>query len=239
MPRYTLYFLLSLGLHAGLGWLLRELPVAAGSKVVSEAPVTIQLVELAPAEQVEAHGSVAQPVAETRRQPPPKTEPQVVEAKPSVVSQVVRPPVKPVSRPQPTEPVAAKVPAAPAPATPRNEPSRSVETVGQASRPPAVPAPKREVFRHEPAFLAPPRPPVYPAQAKRRNQQGVVLVEVRLDEYGKLVELKLLRSSGVESLDRSAMKAVAAWRFRAEIEDGQPVPSRVHIPIEFALTASR
>lgn len=235
MPRYALYFLLSLGLHVGVGWLLRELPVAAGSKVVSEAPVTIQLVELAPAEQ----GSMAQPVAETRRQSPPRTEPQVAEPKSLVASQAARLPAKPVARPAPSEPVAAKEPAVPAPATPRNEPSRPVEALGQASRPPAVPAAKREVFRHEPAFLSPPRPPVYPAQAKRRNQQGVVLVEVRLDEYGKLVELKLLRSSGVASLDRSAMKAVAAWRFRAEIEDGQPVPSRVHIPIEFALTASR
>jgi protein TonB len=239
MPRYALSFLLSLGLHAGVGWLLRELPVAAGSKVVSEAPVTIQLIELAPAEQVEAHGSVAQPVAETRRQSPPKAEPQVAEPKPTVVSQAARLPAKPVARPAPSEPVAAEAPVVPASATPRNEPNRPVEALAQASRPTAVPAAKREVFRHEPAFLAPPRPPVYPAQAKRRNQQGVVLVEVRLDEYGKLVELKLLRSSGVESLDRSAMKAVAAWRFRAEIEDGQPVPSRVHIPIEFALTASR
>jgi protein TonB len=239
MPRYALYFLLSLGLHAGLGWLLRELPVAAGSRVVSEVPVTIQLVELAPAEQVEANMSVAQPVTETRRQSPPKTEPRVAEAKPAVGSQAARLPARPIARPAPSEPVAAKTQADSTPTTPRNEPSRPVEAVGQASRPPAVPAAKREVFRHEPAFLAPPRPPVYPAQAKRRNQQGVVLVEVRLDEYGKLVELKLLRSSGVASLDRSAMKAVAAWRFRAEIEDGQPVPSRVHIPIEFALTASR
>ncbi|MDG9922030.1 MULTISPECIES: TonB family protein [unclassified Pseudomonas] len=239
MSRYALYFMLSLGLHAGVGWLLRDVPVAAGSKVVSEAPVTIQLVELVPLEQIERHGSVAQPVVEARREPPAKAAPQDVEPKAPVVSQTARLAAKPVARPAPSETVAAKGPATPAPVTPRNEPSRPVESVRQVSRPSAVPAPKREVFRHEPAFLSPPRPPVYPAQAKRRNQQGVVLVEVRLDEYGKLVELKLLRSSGVESLDRSAMKAVAAWRFRAEVENGQPVPSRVHIPIEFALTASR
>jgi protein TonB len=239
MSRYALYFLLSLGLHAGVGWLLRELPVTAGSQVISEAPVTIQLVEMIPVEQVAAHNAVAQAVAETHRQPPPKVERQVAEPSPPVASQGARLPAKPVARPLLSEPVAAKAPEAPAAAKPRNETRRPVEARGQASLAPVVPAAKREVFRHEPAFLSPPRPPVYPAQARRRNQQGVVLVEVRLDEYGKLVELKLLRSSGVESLDRSAMKAVSAWRFRAEVEDGQPVPSRVHIPIEFALTASR
>ncbi|MBD2838708.1 energy transducer TonB [Pseudomonas sp. JM0905a] len=96
-----------------------------------------------------------------------------------------------------------------------------------------------EVFSREPEFLTPPQPPIYPAQARRRNQQGLVLVEVRLDADGQLRELRLLRSSGVESLDRSAMDAVADWRFRPETQNGLPVPSRVHIPIEFALSASR
>ncbi|MDT4872624.1 hypothetical protein FQZ97_1078190 [compost metagenome] len=96
-----------------------------------------------------------------------------------------------------------------------------------------------EVFSREPAFLSPPKPPIYPAQARRRNLQGLVLVEVRLDEAGLLREIRLLRSSGVESLDRSALNAISAWRFRPETRNGQPVPSRVHIPIEFALSASR
>ncbi|MFC5695058.1 TonB family protein [Pseudomonas sp. GCM10022186] len=104
---------------------------------------------------------------------------------------------------------------------------------------PATRAADMEVFSREPEFLTPPKPPIYPAQARRRNQQGLVLVEVRLDADGQLRELRLLRSSGVESLDRSAMDAVANWRFRPETRNGLPVPSRVHIPIEFALSASR
>ncbi|WP_271409205.1 energy transducer TonB [Pseudomonas sp. Q1-7] len=96
-----------------------------------------------------------------------------------------------------------------------------------------------EVFSREPSFLTPPKPPVYPALARRRNQQGLVLVEVRLDAQGLLQGIRLLRSSGVESLDRSALDAVAAWRFRPETRNGRPVASRVRIPIEFALSASR
>ncbi|MFZ3186337.1 MAG: energy transducer TonB, partial [Pseudomonas sp.] len=107
---------------------------------------------------------------------------------------------------------------------------------------PVVAAPaaaKQEVLSLKPAFHAPPAPPRYPAQARRRNQQGVVMIEVRLDERGEQRELKLLRSSGVDSLDQAALDAVAVWRFQAEVRDGQSVPSRVQIPIQFALTANR
>jgi len=96
-----------------------------------------------------------------------------------------------------------------------------------------------EVLSSKPSFREPPRQPRYPSQARRRNQQGVVLLEVRLDELGRQRSLNVLRSSGVESLDRAALQAVAAWRFNPETTDGQAVPSRVHIPIQFALTASR
>ena len=97
----------------------------------------------------------------------------------------------------------------------------------------------KEVFSSAPSFLQPPTAPRYPSLAKRRNQQGVVLLEVRLDERGQQRALQIVRSSGVESLDEAALEAVAAWHFRPETEDGRAVPSRVQIPIEFALTASR
>uniref|UniRef100_UPI001CBBEDF1 energy transducer TonB n=1 Tax=Pseudomonas sp. A-R-26 TaxID=2832404 RepID=UPI001CBBEDF1 len=90
-----------------------------------------------------------------------------------------------------------------------------------------------------PTFVTPPPAPRYPTTARRRNQQGVVRVEVRLDERGQQLKLTLVRSSGVESLDQAALEAVTTWRFRPEIVDGRAVPSRVEIPIEFALTANR
>lgn len=97
----------------------------------------------------------------------------------------------------------------------------------------------REVLSREPSFREPPGPPRYPAQARRRNQQGTVMLEVRLDERGEQRGLSVLRSSGIDSLDRAALEAVAGWRFRPETQGGRAVPSRVQIPIEFALTASR
>src|SRR3990167_4791819 len=104
---------------------------------------------------------------------------------------------------------------------------------------PVAAKPVAEVLSRKPSFREPPRQPNYPSQARRRNQQGVVLVEVRLDERGQQRSLNVLRSSGVESLDRAALEAVAKWRFRPETTGGQAVPSRVQIPIQFALTASR
>lgn len=197
----------------------------------------VSLAEPAPA--------VAEPVA--RPAPAPrKVEPQgrpVAEAKPIAVKprlvnpealarKVARaePKPQPQSRPS-SEPSVAHA-AAPTPsAAPQPAPAQQVAI--------AAKLPKAEVVIDQPAFLTPPKPPIYPAQARRRNQQGVVLVEIRLDERGGLREMKLLRSSGIESLDEAAMSAVASWRFRPEVQDGEPVPSRVRIPIEFALTASR
>lgn len=235
-----MFFALSLALHAGVGWLLRELPVAPGSAVANSVPAPVQMVSWIPA--AEAVERKPAPVQVPKAPPEP-----VVNRKPpeavlpaARVATLPRPAPKPVQH-QPA-PAVAKAPAAPAPVM--SEPARAAMPVSPrpvvaAAVTPAAAAIRREVFRSEPSFLTPPRPPIYPAQAKRRNQQGVVLVEVRLDEAGKLIELKLLRSSGIDSLDKSAMNAVAAWRFRAEVEDGQAVPSRIHIPIEFALTASR
>ncbi|NQD91286.1 energy transducer TonB [Pseudomonas sp. CrR25] len=95
------------------------------------------------------------------------------------------------------------------------------------------------MFSRAPSFRERPKPPQYPTQARRRNQQGTVLVEVRLDARGAQRSLTVLRSSGVDSLDRAAIDAVSAWRFRPQSAGGRGVPSRVHIPIQFALSASR
>ncbi|HKM38589.1 MAG TPA: TonB family protein [Thiopseudomonas sp.] len=97
----------------------------------------------------------------------------------------------------------------------------------------------QEVLSKQPRFASTPAAPVYPAQARRRQQQGTVWLDVRLDARGQLLELQLLRSSGVQSLDEAALAAVKKWQFLPEQQGGIGVPSRVHIPIEFAFTATR
>ncbi|MDR7025805.1 energy transducer TonB [Pseudomonas peli] len=234
MLRLSLFLLLSLALHAA-GWLLHgeAQPLALSAAQTREAPQVLRLAAV-------LHHAAPAP-AKLSEQPQPQPQPQrqaVVPRKSSAPKPVVQAPVakaKPAVAAQPTQnqPVQAQ----PAEATRQSAAVRAAAQAAPAK--PVATKPVAEVLSRKPSFSEPPRQPNYPSQARRRNQQGVVLVEVRLDERGQQRSLNVLRSSGVESLDRAALEAVAKWRFRPETTGGQAVPSRVQIPIQFALTASR
>ncbi|WP_419711053.1 TonB family protein [Pseudomonas sp. NFX224] len=254
MKHFWGYLLLSVALHVSVGWLLRELR-AEPEPLAWQPPMAIQLVSLEPvAQAIPAPGarpqSVPHPV--TPPSPPKPVVPAKAEPAPSKPSPVTLPsaivnaaspampkppsppraaprPVKPASAPAPTPQVASQSTAAPAPAKSVALPSAVINPA-----PPLTP-----VVSLRPSFVTPPPAPRYPNTARRRNQQGVVRVEVHLDESGQQLKCVLIRSSGVESLDQAALEAVTQWRFRPEIVDGRAVPSRVEIPIEFALTANR
>ena len=232
MLRLLLSLLLSLALHVA-GWLLYgvaqppELNAAHASVQAAQPHITAVLLAPAPVES-------KMPAAPA---PAPAPAP-ALPRKPAAV-QAVKSSVTPQPKPAPVL-VPSKQPVAQA--APVESASRQTVAAAPALLEPAKPARSRavaEVLSSKPSFREPPRQPSYPSQARRRNQQGVVLLEVRLDELGRQRSLNVLRSSGVESLDRAALQAVAAWRFNPETTDGQAVPSRVHIPIQFALTASR
>ena len=234
MLRLSLFLLLSLALHAA-GWLLHgeAQPPALSAAQTREAPQVLRLAAV-------LQQAAPAPVKLTE-QPQPQPQPQrqaVVPRKSPAPKPVVQAPVakaKPAVAAQPTQnqPVQAQ----PAEATRQSAAVRAAAQAAPAK--PVATKPVAEVLSRKPSFREPPRQPVYPSQARRRNQQGVVLVEVRLDERGQQRSLNVLRSSGVDSLDRAALEAVAKWRFRPETTGGQAVPSRVQIPIQFALTASR
>ncbi|MDH1265559.1 energy transducer TonB [Pseudomonas sp. GD03944] len=236
MLRLPFYLMLSVALHAGVGWLLREFQVSPGKPLT---PAEVTMISLAPLPAAPAAPAVAAvPVAPPRQSEPPAP------------AKVVPPPAKsPTSvverRPEP-KPVVAKAPPRPEPERPSvakplaSSPVSHENVRAQAVTPSALPsAPPKEVLSTKPRFLAPPSPPRYPSQARRRNQEGVVLLEVRLDELGRQLERTLLRSSGVESLDLAALDAVSRWQFHPETVDGRAVPSRIQIPVQFALKAGR
>ena len=236
MLRLLLCLLLSLGLHAFCAGLLRA-SLAQASEARSEAlPPVVQLISLAP---LAASSPLAPAVAK------PLLAPQAASPKPAALAPAkVRRPPKPLAAVRQARGPSA--PAAPAASVANAHPANPAAVVSPAlpaaGRAPAVAPPQAvrpEVLSLKPSFAQTPPPPRYPAQARRRNQQGVVLLEVRLDARGEQRELTLLRSSGVPSLDQAALTAVSRWRFRAEVRDGHKVPSRVQIPIEFALTATR
>lgn len=232
------YLVLSVALHVAVGWLLHTLRPEA-EPMTWQAPMAIQLVSLAAAaEAVPAPPTRPQSVAPAAAPSTPKT-PGAVKPAPTAAKLLPAkaPPAIVKSAPPPRVEPRSGAPAVVPAASPSLQTAHRPAPVNTAS---ALPAPSASpVLSLRPSFVSPPPPPRYPSQARRRNQQGIVRVEVRLDERGNQLKLTLVRSSGVESLDQAALEAVTRWRFRPEVIEGRAVPSRVEIPIEFALTANR
>jgi protein TonB len=77
--------------------------------------------------------------------------------------------------------------------------------------------------------------PEYPALARRRRQEGLVLLSVRVDAKGRAETVAVRISSGFALLDEAALEAVRRWEFEPGRFRGDPVPSQVEVPIRFQL----
>ena len=75
--------------------------------------------------------------------------------------------------------------------------------------------------------------PDYPPEALRRGESGTVLVQVEVDTAGRPADVSVVQSSRSRALDRAAVRAVQRWEFSPALRAGQPVASKVLIPIEF------
>lgn len=183
----------------------------------------------------------------------------------SAVAQAVKPPIVEQKKPAKAKPAVKEIPAKAVESAPEKPPVNVAKTevhqqspaleesksssAGEAKRASEKPLVTekaqqsaqaelpvtKEVVSKQPRFARTPAAPVYPALARRRQQQGTVWVDVRLDAQGRQIALHVLRSSGVKSLDQAALTAVKQWQFLPERQNGIGVPSRVHIPIEFAI----
>src|SRR6187397_964324 len=86
-----------------------------------------------------------------------------------------------------------------------------------------VPAPRRS------KFVA----PSYPAEAQMRGLRGIVILELVIDEQGKVISADVVRS--VPPFDEAALTAARQWEYEVTQLNGQPVRVRVTVPITFAL----
>src|SRR3977135_1811076 len=86
-----------------------------------------------------------------------------------------------------------------------------------------VPAPKRTRFIS----------PVFPLEAQAAGQRGIVIIELVIDEAGKVSTADVLRS--VPPFDDAALTAARQWEYEVTKVDGKPVPVRLTVPITFAL----
>lgn len=87
----------------------------------------------------------------------------------------------------------------------------------------------------KPTFKARPTPVSYPRLAKRRGQQGKVLIEVWIDDQGKQIKQFIVDSSGFSTLDGAALTAISNWKFDVSTNRGHAIAHRVQIPVNFKL----
>ena len=84
------------------------------------------------------------------------------------------------------------------------------------------------------AYLQNPAPE-YPHLARRKSEQGRVLLQVLVSENGKAEKVQIDTSSGYSSLDQAALEAVRKWSFIPAKKGNRPVSAYVIVPVRFSL----
>jgi TonB family protein len=75
--------------------------------------------------------------------------------------------------------------------------------------------------------------PVYPAEARKAGIEGVVIMEATTDLYGRIANVKVLRS--IPALDQAAMDALKQWVYEPMVVDGKPREVTFTVTIRFNL----
>ena len=89
----------------------------------------------------------------------------------------------------------------------------------------------------EPKIIADSRvQPAYPESARSAGVSGPVVLELVIDEDGKVRDLKVVKSpNGDAALARAAEEAVKQWRYEPATVDGQAVAVLAKITVKFRL----
>ena len=188
--------------------------------------------------------AAAAPPDNEQEPPPPPVQP---EAKVEQVAPETPPPRAELRLPAPAEPSReATIPQLTRPAPVEHPPPRRVAVARPLAVAPAqpavapVPAPAAAAApllpAHPVAGMESDRPPVYPEVARRRGQQGRVVLEVSVSAEGMPVSVRVAQSSGYPSLDTAAQTAVERWRFVPATRGGAPVSAVAEVPVRFRLT---
>ncbi|MDI3308311.1 MAG: energy transducer TonB [Acetobacteraceae bacterium] len=163
--------------------------------------------------------------------PPPPPPPPVAEASPPETEPdlpLPPPPMPPAPR--------ATAQARPAPQRPAQEPSQQVSAWGHGPQPMILGTGRVEGAVSHGVTRIDQRPPTYPYESRLRNEEGTVVLVLRVGTRGQVVDVQLLTSSGYRRLDAQAMQDAWTWRFNPKVENGQPVEATVRAPVTFRLT---
>jgi len=171
--------------------------------------------------------------------PPPETKPKEPDPLPSpkpeppplvALREILAPPPPPVlvQTPAPVSPP----PAPPAQAVP---PTSSPPVLARAVAPAApAPAPDDSVRLSEPNYRKRARL-IYPAEARRRGQSGVVVLSLRIDARGKPERVEVKESSGHWLLDEAAINMARRSEYEPARRGVATVSSTVESSYRFVL----
>lgn len=205
------------------------------------------------------------PMPQAAVAPPPTVQalatpdvPQVAPPAPATPAAAPDIPVPPVPLPTPAVPQLAEVhipkpePSRRSPAPPRHTPPPRRVAVAHAA--PSTQAPASPTAAETPApivqataqaapvvparplsGMASDAPPVYPDSARRRGEQGRVLLRVNVSAEGRPVEVAVAQTSGFPALDQAAQDAVRRWRFVPASQAGVPIAAVADVRIRFRL----
>lgn len=79
-------------------------------------------------------------------------------------------------------------------------------------------------------------PPPYPPEAQAAGLEGRVRLRLKIDATGRVTDVGIEESSGVESLDQSAIRTVWHWRFNPGRRGGAPVTTEVVQSFRFVIS---
>jgi protein TonB len=201
---------LSVALHAGLLWSVAQTASMPQSRIAQE--ISLSLIK-----QSEQRTESASSAAETP-QPAPSPKPTDIAPKAH----------QPASKP------AKRRPRRPAP-KPRSSDQHDRDASANRKASAGQPTPRTREADYSAAYLNNPLPR-YPAAARRRGQQGLVLLNVEVLAAGRCGRIGILHGSGHAMLDDAAVEAVRHWHFVPAARGGIPVDHWVQIPIRFQLS---
>jgi protein TonB len=120
---------------------------------------------------------------------------------------------------------------------PSSAPTTAITQVqSQRATPPPPPAPVAET----PPRTDPRRPnglPPYPPSSRRLGEEGVVTLQLYINENGRVAEARVQQSSGFPRLDEAAVReARRNWRFIPAKRGDQVVAAWMSLNVRFQLT---
>ena len=78
-------------------------------------------------------------------------------------------------------------------------------------------------------------PPRYPVAAERQGVEGAVDLEFTVAIDGSVKDVVITSARPARVFDDAAMRAVAQWKFRPVMKQGQPAEQRARVLLKFEL----